>query len=291
MEITDILEQMMTTYGRPTPTALLQNDTLFQNPYSPTNAPEVLFRRIKDCQEIMTLGEDPYTPMQLPNNAIRLLLGCGLYQRNFEEWDRKLAADKIWINLKPFIQEAYQQRLNTTGNTPGQHGYVQNVIAVLEESDDDKDEDVATVITQMAALTTQSQLTAASTAVTSSSVAAAIQQLNTNQQVMMQQMMAYVNASTTRNPPVVHNPPLMHFNIPTIGSFQPGGNAQGARRPGLASFQVDAEHHALIPQLFSTKVVWVRASCQLLSRESWELARLHETRPQCTLTSSKDTAT
>jgi len=67
---------------------------------------------------------------------------------------------------------------------------------------------------------------------TSSSDTAAIQQLNTNQQAMMQQMMAYVNASTTRNPPVVHNPPHKHFNISTIGSFQPGGNAQGARRPG-----------------------------------------------------------
>ena len=108
MEIINIMEQMTTMYRRPTPTALLQSDMLFQSPYSHTDAPEVLFRRIEDCQEIMTLGEDPYTPMQLPNNAIRLLLRCGLYQRNFEEWDRKLAADKIWINLKPFIQEAYQ---------------------------------------------------------------------------------------------------------------------------------------------------------------------------------------
>jgi hypothetical protein len=56
----------------------------------------------------MTLGDDPYTPVQLLNNPIRLLLGCGLYQRDFEEWDRKTAADKIWINLKPFTQEGYQ---------------------------------------------------------------------------------------------------------------------------------------------------------------------------------------
>ena len=84
----------------------------------------------------------------------------------------------------------------------------------------------------MATLTTQSQLTAVSTAATSSSVAAAIQQLNTNQQTMMQQMMTYAKANTTRNPPAVHNPPLTHFNIPTIGTFQPGGNVQGGRRPG-----------------------------------------------------------
>ena len=67
MEINEIMEQMTTTYGRPTPTALLQNDTLFRSPYSPIDAPEVLFRRIEDCQEIMTLGDDPYTPMQLLN--------------------------------------------------------------------------------------------------------------------------------------------------------------------------------------------------------------------------------
>ncbi len=72
MEIIDIMEQMTTTYGRPTSTALLQNDTLFRSPDSPINAPEVLFRRIEDCQEIMTLGDGPYTPMQLLNNAIRL---------------------------------------------------------------------------------------------------------------------------------------------------------------------------------------------------------------------------
>ena len=187
----------------------------------------------------MTLREDPYTPMQLLNNAIRLLLGCGLNQRNFEEWDPKLTAEKNWINLKLFIQEAYQHRLNATGNMSGQHGYVQNAFAVLDESDDEEDDDLAMVISQMAALTTQSQLTAASTAATTSIVAAAIQQLNTNQQVMnikqqamMQHMMTYANAKTTHNPPAVHNTPLTHFNIPIIGTFQPGGNAQGGRRPG-----------------------------------------------------------
>ena len=85
MEIIKITDQLTTTYGRLTPTALLQNDTLFRSTYSPIDAPEVLPRRIKDCQEIQTLGDDPYTPMQLLNNAIRLLLGCGLYQRDFEE--------------------------------------------------------------------------------------------------------------------------------------------------------------------------------------------------------------
>ena len=85
MKIIKIMDQLTTIYGRPMPTALLQNDTLFRSAYSPIDAPEILFRRIKDCQEIQTLGNDPYTPLQLLNNATRLLLGCGLYQRNFEK--------------------------------------------------------------------------------------------------------------------------------------------------------------------------------------------------------------
>ncbi len=181
--------------------------------------------------------------MQLLSNAIRLLLGSGLYQRDFEEWDHKNATNKVWTNLKPFIQEVYQQRLNATGNTLGQHGYVQNAFALLEELDDNEDADVAAVITQMAALTMQSQATTASTAATSSSVAAAITQLNNNQQAMMQQMMAYANANTRCIPPAVQNPPLTHFNIPTIGSFQPGGRRLGHGHGVCAPVIVPGGHH------------------------------------------------
>ena len=40
MGIMTILDQMVMTYGCPTPNALLQNDTLFQSVYSPNKSPE-----------------------------------------------------------------------------------------------------------------------------------------------------------------------------------------------------------------------------------------------------------
>jgi len=141
---------------------------------SPQDAPEVLFRRIEDCQEVHILGEDPYTAQQLLNNSVRLLLQCGLYTRDFEDWDRKIAADKIWTNLKTFIQECYMHRLNASSITAGSQGYVQNAFAALGEESDEDDDDTQTVITQMAALTTQSQLTANTMAETHTSVTAAI---------------------------------------------------------------------------------------------------------------------
>ena len=232
MEIMEMLDQITTTYGRPTPNALLQNDTFFRSAYSPADAPETLFRRIEDCQEVQLLGEDPYTPKQLLNNAIRLLLQCGLYTRDFEDWDRKPAADKIWTELKTFIQEAYQRRLNATNITSGQQGYVQNAFAVLaDESTDDDDDDVQTVITQMAALTTQSQLTAASQAATTTSVTTALNQLVANQQAISQQIAAFANVA--RAPPAAVQFPTQ-MNVPAVGTaFTGGGNPpRTTRRAG-----------------------------------------------------------
>jgi hypothetical protein len=79
MEPREMFNQITATYGKPTPAALLQNDTLFRSIYSPNDDPEVLFRRIEDCQEVQILGEDPYTAQQLLNNTVILLLQCGLY--------------------------------------------------------------------------------------------------------------------------------------------------------------------------------------------------------------------
>ena len=158
MEIMEILSQITTTYGCPTPNALLQKDMLFCSAYSPADTPETLFRGIENCQEVQHLGKDKYTPKQLLNNAIQLLLQCRLYTHDFKDWDRKPKADQVWTELKTFIKEAYTGRLNVTNITARQQGYVQNAYTVLaKESTEDEDDDVQTVITQMAALTTQSK--------------------------------------------------------------------------------------------------------------------------------------
>ena len=170
MEPREMFDQITMAYGRPTPQALLQNDTLFRSVYSPQEAPEVLFRHIEDCQEVQILGEDPYTAQQLLNNAVCLLLQTRLYTRDFEDWDRKIATDKMWTKLKTFIQESYTRRMNASSITSGAHRYVQNAYAALGEESDEEDDDVQTVITQMAALTTQSQLTASTSAETNESV-------------------------------------------------------------------------------------------------------------------------
>ena len=104
----------------------------------------MLFRRIEDCQEVQILGEDPYTAQQLLNNAVHLLLQTRLYNRDFKDWDRKIAADKTWTTLKTFVQECYTRRINVNSITPGMQGDVQNAFAALAEELDDVNDDVQT---------------------------------------------------------------------------------------------------------------------------------------------------
>ncbi len=111
MTILVILDQLEASYGKPdTMTLLFGNDTLFQSPFPPNKAPEMLFYRIEQCQEIQILAQDPYTPTQIINNAVRLLQQSGIFPlKKFDDWDKITL--KTYPALKTFIHEAYTRRL------------------------------------------------------------------------------------------------------------------------------------------------------------------------------------
>ena len=90
-----------------------QNNLDFLAPYNPQEPPEILFKRCTDCQEITIIAKVPYTPEQLIilMNFVDLLHWCGFYKRDLEDWDRCADVEKTWMHIRPFIQEAYQQRL------------------------------------------------------------------------------------------------------------------------------------------------------------------------------------
>jgi hypothetical protein len=165
MRVIDILDQLSVTYGQPPPSVLKANNHIFRSPTSAADAPEVLFRRIKDCAKKALLGKTPYTNKQLITSTICLLLTTGLYVHAFKDWDQLLEAQKTWIELRRMIQDAFQRQLNATAPTVGHQGYApalpfqQNVYGALANDDSD-DDSAETVPTQMAALTYQSQITA-----------------------------------------------------------------------------------------------------------------------------------
>ena len=123
MRLLDILDQLSTTYGQPTPVVLEANDYIFLSPTLAADAPKILFRHIKKCTEKALLGQNPYTNKQLITNTIRLLLTTGLYIHAFEDWDQILEPNKTWIELRWMIQDAFQRWLNATAPIAGHQGY------------------------------------------------------------------------------------------------------------------------------------------------------------------------
>ena len=110
MSIIDILDQLNTTYGKPDTITLLHNDTLFRSAFNPEDAPELLFYRIEQCQEIQVLGRDPYSDTQIINNTVRLLMQENIFPlKEFKDWEE--ITPKTYTALKTFIAGAFTRQI------------------------------------------------------------------------------------------------------------------------------------------------------------------------------------
>ncbi len=192
MTICIILEQLEASYGKPDTMTLFRNNTLFQSPFPPTEAPEMLFYRIKQCQEIQTLAQDPYSNMQIINNALRLLMQPGIFPlKDFDTWET--ITPKMYPSIKTFIPEAYTRCLMAMQlrNTAGVQGYApnnnQNMYNILDDLYDTDSGTKGTVATQTAPITHTTAMTMGSMlgntygATIPSEISNAINQLMANQ--------------------------------------------------------------------------------------------------------------
>jgi hypothetical protein len=105
MSIMNMLDQLETTYGKPNAMTLFANNTLFRSAFNPNDAPEALFHRIEQCQEIAVLACDPYSNVQVINNAVRLLMQASIFpMKEFDDWEA--VTPKTYPTLKTFIAAA-----------------------------------------------------------------------------------------------------------------------------------------------------------------------------------------
>ncbi len=165
MSIQFILNQMEDAYGKPLAAVLFSNDTLFKSPFAATKALKSLFYRMEQIQEIMTLGNLPYTPAQVIANAPRLLMASTIFpNREFEMWDAMKV--KTYPALKTFIHEAYTRGLNRMElrNTSSTSDYApaQNMYRLLDLGNDNDSATDITVAMQVAVAATGTGTLAAS---------------------------------------------------------------------------------------------------------------------------------
>jgi hypothetical protein len=87
-----------------------------------------------------------YIDKELWMSVIDLLTRCRMYTWDMEDWDRRADADKTWLQLRPFIQPAYQCHLQTGATTAAQDGYTDRY-AGLSTEDEISNNDTAETIT------------------------------------------------------------------------------------------------------------------------------------------------
>ncbi len=105
----------------------------------------------------MTISKMPYTPEQIINNALRLLMALNIFLMNkFDKWEPQTV--HTYPALKTFIHKAYTKRLNVMElrNTSGQMGYAaqptqHNMYTVLDDDDTTKDSAKAITVATIAA--------------------------------------------------------------------------------------------------------------------------------------------
>jgi hypothetical protein len=201
MSIREMLDQLKGIYGKTDTMMLFANDMLFCSPFNPIDAPEALFYRLEKCQEIQVLAHDPYSDMQVINNAVHLLMQASIFL--LKEFDnREAITPKIYPALKTFIAAAYTRHIlgQQLHNTAGKQGYTptsHNMYKVFVN--EDNTDTTATTTMNIVALATGSTITAAIL----DSVANTINQLSANQTVLMNQMAAMLYANV---------PPLQPYN-------------------------------------------------------------------------------
>ncbi len=74
----EIFEQLMSTYGKPTPNAMRQNNLTFIAACNPKDPPKLLFKHCADCQEIANIARVPYTREKLLMNIVDLFMDAGI---------------------------------------------------------------------------------------------------------------------------------------------------------------------------------------------------------------------
>jgi hypothetical protein len=164
MPIQEVLNQMeQVSYGKPSSRALFATNTLFKSPFAATEAPELLFHHIKQCQEVMALGKLPYTTEQVIQNALCHLMASIIFpMREFDTCENSMV--KTYPALKTFIHEAYSRHLNSIElcNMSSSLGYTApaNTMYHMLENDDNKNDSTMDIMvaTIAAAATTRSML-------------------------------------------------------------------------------------------------------------------------------------
>ena len=113
--VLQFMTHLWESYGEITQPELMNNYQRMNQAYDTSQPFESMIQQIEEGQEIATSAGQAYPEIQLITMAYTLVYNTGEFFDACDEWNRKPAADKTWINFKThFTQEIKKEKNKQT---------------------------------------------------------------------------------------------------------------------------------------------------------------------------------
>jgi hypothetical protein len=114
-----ILCHLYDSYGKISPTNLIDNDTRMKAPYDPSQPIELLFDQFDDAIELAAAANAAYTGPQIVAYAYNTIIQTGLFTDACRDWRQRPAAQKTWPTFKADFSLPHQEMRESQTTTQG----------------------------------------------------------------------------------------------------------------------------------------------------------------------------
>ena len=198
--VQDVMAWLFRTYGRISTHDLQQNGLRMNQPGDPTAPIAMIFKQVDEGQKFAAAAGCPFTPAQIVQCALNLILQTGRYTDTYKEWLRKPAHQQTYLELKRVFTEAYQLN-NQIHQTATDAGFAN--MGVVQEHPDDRS--IASAAQDFAAAEAQRNAALAELTATNGHLNGQVANLTQHNQQLQAQLTAMqhqmVLLTTTTQPP------------------------------------------------------------------------------------------
>ena len=111
ISIKRIFETLFDQHGKLTSTQIISATDMCKLPWNPSTPVQVLFNRIKEAQDLVTRGDNPFSDTQLLKFEYNAVLKTACFTDGLKVWRRKAAAKKTWANFQTYMVAEYDDYL------------------------------------------------------------------------------------------------------------------------------------------------------------------------------------
>ena len=111
ISIKTIFGTLFAQHGKLTSNQITAATDMCKLPWDPAVPVQVVFNRIREAQDLVTRGENPFSDAQMLKFGYDTVLKTACFGDGLKAWSRKASADKTWANFQTYMVDEYDDYL------------------------------------------------------------------------------------------------------------------------------------------------------------------------------------